>query len=457
MARNGEGKTLAYLGVLVVLLAVLAGLVYSRWDTIRDRFKPGDSKVADNSPRPRPRRERPTPPARPVVPSDKPPVAPPDLGRPAVDEAVNADARKLIEQGALAMASGDFIGARTKFSLVDGLKCSGELRSSAKSMAHRATTFDDLTAPIAKSTEASGQLYHFELIDDAEFDAVIRSQDEKFYNIRKNSGIGMPIPRHNVRKVTPISKEDQKADLVERLSRLEGEIKPQSGVDFYRLAEFAWSNNLTEQSVKLLDKAYDADKSLHQSVIDQKAGVLLAKAFWHDAKNSITWARKYCHKVTGDYPASKHAPSAEELLASIEGREKKRKAGKYKATVRITGGDDAIKTKVERKIAKSLPQRAKDVVKVRAESTGGTGAASGVLREADQVFNKALQDYQQGRPGMPNFNRHLADAAKGFDNAMNLYEKAQRLDPKNNQIDNRMTDCQKYGYHARKMQTLGGF
>ena len=87
----------------------------------------------------------------------------------------------------------------------------------------------------------------------------------------------------------------------------------------------------------------------------------------------------------------------------------------------------------------------------------GSGRATAKLREADGVFNQALDHYKKGRPGSPNFNHHLAQAATLFDKAFDIYEAAQKMEPNNRMIDNRMTDCQKYGYHARKMQTLGGF
>ena len=208
----------------------------------------------------------------------------------------------------------------------------------------------------------------------------------------------------------------------------------------------------------LLEKAYAADRDLKQSVVDDRAGRLLAKAIWRDAKNSSFWARKFCNQIVDKYPRSRHVASATELLASIDSRDRKKRAGLYKETVRISGGGEDISTsRVQRKIA-SPTQRAHEAnMKVNIDATQGSAQVASILAQADRHFGSAMGHYQKGRPGMSGFNMHLQEAVRSFDKAMALYERAQKSEPNNRHIDNRMTDCQKYGYHARKMQTLGGF
>jgi len=455
-AKSSEGKVLAYLAVLAVLIAVLGGLVYAKWGDLKKQLFPEKEPTMAARPEPAP----PKPPARPEPAPPKPPVPESEAPKSVVDAAAEARAKALIAQGQDLVASGDFMGAQNRFGDVAGLKCAADTRALAGQLGIKASVFDNLTADIAKNPEATGKLSIIKLSSGESFEGVVdesRSTPERLW-VKKKSGIGGGISRDRIVKVTEISPEEQKAALAKRLGALEAEIKPETGVDYYQIAEFGWANNLTDSAVGSLEKAYAADKGLQQSVIDNKAGRLLAKAIWRDAKNSSFWARKFCNQIIEKYPKSKHAASARELLASIDGRLEKKKAGKYQETVTITGGNSVGESKVAMKMAEGSSGKPKaEKVVVKALTTRGRAVTQAQLLKADGVFQRGLQEYQQGRPGMPNFNQHLSEAARLFDEAFDLYEQAHKLDPGNVSIESRMTDCQRYGYHARKMKTLGGF
>ncbi len=87
--------------------------------------------------------------------------------------------------------------------------------------------------------------------------------------------------------------------------------------------------------------------------------------------------------------------------------------------------------------------------------SGTTGAPSRAdLGKADRFFDQGMDFYKKGRPGKPDSNANLQQAAKSFRKAQDIYERAVKQDPDNTKLQNRLQDCNRLIHACMKMQTL---
>jgi hypothetical protein len=76
------------------------------------------------------------------------------------------------------------------------------------------------------------------------------------------------------------------------------------------------------------------------------------------------------------------------------------------------------------------------------------------LTEANRVFEEGINPYYKAMPGMADCKTHQAEARRLLRRAQELYEAAVKADPKNDQLQSRMQDCNMRLYGVMKMTTL---
>jgi len=76
------------------------------------------------------------------------------------------------------------------------------------------------------------------------------------------------------------------------------------------------------------------------------------------------------------------------------------------------------------------------------------------VAEADRLYEQGMGFYLKGRPGSPDSNANLQQAAKRFRSALQIYERAAKADPKNQKLQSRIQECNSRIYACAKMQTL---
>ena len=73
---------------------------------------------------------------------------------------------------------------------------------------------------------------------------------------------------------------------------------------------------------------------------------------------------------------------------------------------------------------------------------------------AQVAYRQGLESFQKGRPGNPNSNQHLQQAAEHFRKAQGHLEKAERSDPDNGSVSRMQVEVNRFLYSCYKMQTL---
>lgn len=444
--RSGVGKSGAI--VVLVLVAVLAGLVYGFWDDIRARFagpEPEEpvliepvevARVAPEPPKPLPAVEPKLEPLRRAEP--KP-----------VDKAALARRRRAQQarlQADAALKALDFkLAARlykTTAVYLEGTEEAGAFNA----LSEKAFTFAMLTENVKLNPEAEGDLVilHLEMSD---LECVLVDETPDEYIVERKNGIRAPIPKEDVRSIERVGRGDYRKRALAGIEKAKREMKERSGVAYYLLAERAYKEGLAEKTIEYLDLAYALDgDDLPAHLRRYEAGQLLYRAHWSESTGRASTARMWCQKLERLYPdVTGLVEEARELRERIAEREAGERGGRdHKPTVKIS---------VRKK--SSSAQAEEEVTGVRIDEVRSTSTRHAkTIDKINRLFKEAMGHYVAGRPGNPNSNRHLAQAAKGFNQVSALCDKVLRDEPSNSAVERRQQDATRFRYHAMKMKTL---
>ncbi len=430
--QGGGGAKLA-IGIVVAAVAVVGGAVLF---AMKDDLFPLEKPRRPAPPRKVERRVVP-PPARKVEPvKPKPPEPAPRAAVPE-DEDRALGVLKLAES---AMKECDFARAASLYSRVGSMNVSKKTAFDARSGSVQSATFRDVLDDIKRNPAATGKLKIF-ILDDRRIEAALVSETADSYIVRKDKGITVPLPKAEVYRVEDVSEAKKKAKLLARFEKRKEELasRPQisPALRSYLTAEFAYRNRLIDEAYPALKEAYSHEENLRPVVLEYRAGKLLVHAIWYDSKDDSGSAKIYCNRILRDYPTTKRARDARELLARMDARAQKTT---YRSTVRVIQREEQVPAKVEVSMISSNKE-----------------ANAPAVAEGNRFFEDAMKEYVQGQPGKPQSNQHLKRSVELFDKAVEVYSKTLESDPGNTALENRLTDCQRYGYHARKMQTVSVF
>ena len=433
--KPGGGGAKLVVGILVGAAAVVGGAVFlALREDLFPRKKPPRRAVGRKPP------ERKI--VRPAVIAEKPVeiIRPPKVVTPPALAEDEERARNVLTLAASAMKECDFSRAASLYSSVGSMSVSKRAAHDARAGAVKAAVFRDVLEGVKLNPEATGQLKRF-VLDGTSLEAVLVRETNDSYVVRKDKGITVPLPKAEVYRVEDISEAKKKEKLFAQLDRRKKELasKPEvsPALRSCLVAEFAYRNRLTDEAYPALEEAYSHDPNLKAVALEYRAGKLFAHAIWYESKDDPGSARLYCKRIQDDYPNTRRARDAQELLAGMDARARKKT---YRSTVRVVQREEEAPARVEVSMVSSDRE-----------------ANAPVVARANRLFEQAMKEYIQGRPGRPRFNEHLRRSVPLFDSARDLYQQALRNDPGNTTLENRATDCQRYGYNARKMQTISVF
>lgn len=450
---GGNGPLLAVLG----LGAVLAGVVYTFWDKISDRFNdqgPAEDVVRKPRRKAEPRVEKPVAIKREPVKRAAEPK--PEPSRRGVDSALIDRERKTA--GSFSRRADDAL-KKLDFTLAAELfgKAASALRhdkdgaAKAKALATKAETFLFLTKdskpnPAANNLLVTLRRYSGNHIEDV----VLVNETEDAYVIARR-GMTWPVPKRDVRSVERMSPEQHRARMLREFEALEAKAKkkaPSSARDF-ALADRALRDGIKEKALTYLEKAYARDGAdLPKQLRIAEAKKKLRLAIWCDATGRTRSAGMHCRSVIRLYKdLPKQVADARELLERLS---KPVVVANYQSTVRIKVRKTSARSNTKGDVAPEDEEATVVAQKVR------SGSAKNVklMAEINEVFDEAMDHYIKGRPGNFNSNKHLHQAATLFDKVVILCDKAEANDPGNSQILSRQADASRYAYHSRKMTTL---
>ncbi len=433
--RPGGGGAKLVVGIIVAAAAVVGGAVLL---AMKDDLFPVETTRRPVVPRKPVEHKVAPPPAKKVEPVE--PARLPEPVKPAALAADDERARTVLKLAASSMKACDFARAASLYSSLDTMDVSKKTAFEGRAGAVKAATFRDVVEGVELNPEATGDLSVF-VLDGTSIEAALVEETPDSYVIRKDKGITVPLPKAEVHRVEKISEAKKREKLLARLEKRKEELDSQTHIapalKSYLVAEFAYRNRLTDDAYPALEDAYSRDQNLRPVVLEYRAGKLLVHALWYDSKDDAGSAKLYCKRIKDKYPNTRIAQDAREILARMDARARKQT---YRSTVTLTQRKEEEDVKVEVSMVSSNKE-----------------ANAPVVAEANQAFGQAMEEYARGRPGKPNFNEHLKHAVPLFDRALKLYMQALDKDPGNTTLENRATDCQRYGYSARKMQIVSVF
>ncbi len=442
--------------VVLVMVAILAGLVYGFWDDIRARLagpEPEEPAPEVIAPVEVVEPEPVVPVSEPVI-VEKPEPAPEPkrVGRATLARRRRAEQARLQADAALRALDFKLAGRlyRTAAVFLEGTREAPHFDA----LSDKAFTFSRLTENVKLNPEAEGDIVilHLEMSD---LECVLVDETPDEYIVERKNGIRAPIPKEDVRSIERIGKGDYRKRALAGIEKAEREMKEHSGVAYYLLAERAYKEGLAEKTLKCLDLAYALDgDDLPAHLRRYEAGQLLYRAHWSESTGRASTARMWCQKLERLYPdVTGLVEEARELRQKIAEREAGERTGRTRRpTVKIS----VREKRPSRAASKSSSGQAdEEVTGVRIDEVGSSSGRHGrTIEQINRLFKEAMDNYVAGRPGNPNSNRRLSQAAKGFSQVSALCDKVLRDEPSNSAVKRRQQDATRFRYHAMKMKTL---
>jgi hypothetical protein len=351
------------------------------------------------------------------------------------------------------LAQINYDGARKAFGRVETMKVSPELAKQAGALGRKAEAFQKLTRDVKIRADANQTISVVELADGKKVRGVVTKKPDGSYSVLAGTAGGGQMTYtfsaaevHDIKEVDPAERRAElKKALNTRLSRLGAAAAPP---ELFDAAVFAIENGLGEDSLPILEKAWDgaeaARKDLVLLVAESQAGKFLSQAIWSDSIGEKILTNGM-YRSTGAYA------DAEKMLALMDAR--KGIKGGYVETVKVTGAQAAnpdTKPPAADPVAAPVPEPprpAPTVTVARVTSKADVG-------EANRLFEEGLKYYFKAMPGMADCKANQAEARTRLRKAQELYEAAVKADPDNSQLQSRLTDCNMRLYGIMKMSTL---
>jgi hypothetical protein len=449
----------------LVLLVIFAGMVYAFWDTIKERL--GEEDAA--APAPAPARTRRPPTRRAVEPPrrtterrapDRKPVA-----RPApsvsLSESTVRRAEELRTQGEAALAKFDFKAAAELFGKqADLLARDPRAVKKARALHTKAVTLGTLLSEVKRNPETGGNLVVLRCYDGRNIEGALVGETDTAYVVAKRGNITGEVDKADVSEIIRVPRETQRERALQAFVKEEAKLRDSTAVSHYLLGERAYRDGLDRKAIEHLEKAYAKEGAgLPKALRKYEATQMLLRAMWCESTGRTSLAKMWCRRMKRTYSdQAELMAEADELLARMNTT----KVASYKPTVKIKVSEvpDQASPRAPSVSRSPSPRRPKP----KKEKVTGVEAEQVVSRSPhntetvsriNKTFDRAMDHYVKGRPGEPNSNMHLSKAVALFDQVIALCDKALKNDPGNAQILSRQSDASRFGYHARKMKTLG--
>lgn len=440
----------------LALAVVLGALVFVYWDTLKQKLTgPSETEISPEKPEPPPAKPVEKPAREPVAkaPTQGPPERlPPPKPKPAVPEVDRRRAERLHLQAEEALKALDFKTAAELFGKEAQLLAQDPDGSArAKALMAKAETFASLFSNLKRNPETEGDLVILRR-DAGDMEVALIDETDDTYVVARKGGIRGEVPKSEVREVVRIPKERRLAQARKDFEKAESKLSERTGVALYLLAEKAYKDGLDDKAFEYLEKAYAADgERLAANLRRYEAGQYLSRAIWCENTGRVMAAENWCKRLEKDFPdQTELIAEARELLEKMKSQQTSRMAN-YKPTVKIRVREEASPP-AARELAKETEEKAElEVTKISSKSPKNRE----LIEQINKSFQEGMEHYLAGRPGMPDSNKHLTEAANLFDKVIKLCDQALKNDPDNQEILARQSEAARFGYHARKMKTLG--
>ncbi|HLX64711.1 MAG TPA: hypothetical protein VKX17_25800 [Planctomycetota bacterium] len=376
-------------------------------------------------------------------------------------------AREILTEGRGLLEKFDFAAAGNRFADAAPLKLSPALADEVKLWKKKAAEFANATRHIAVADYAQGDnAVIVETIDGTEWRGLkTREEDDKIYvqvisetNPASEGKRTFPIPRNEIKKITPLPLKQRQADFNEMVTNLEGSIKLTHSTDLYDLVYLTKRLGLGKECVAYLNRAFDGgtghapDPNVGDTYRDVVVRRAIGRATLLMAANRRTQAELELKKLKDTLPGY---AKADEDIATFRSEVMNKVSPDFHSSIVITEKKEPMKP-VASSDSKAKKFERDDAVEISINNSGltSTGAAGAMLTKANDEFGKGMSIIRTYQPGVGgnsvSNNKALSDAKSLFQQAQDDYDAAQKLEPTNGAIRSRQEEIGRMIYFCVK-------
>jgi hypothetical protein len=462
------------LGVVFLIALIWVGVKYK--DQILNLFKKETPPAVSVVPLPPP---PPPPPKREVVP---PAVVPPKMKTKVVTPVVPPQpietfsageieaANKLIESGVAAMEKFDFDGAGSLFGQAAQKKCGPKLKAAALTWQDKAANFKLAIKHIHVSEYAEAETsYIIKTTDGTELCGLVKGEDETTVKVQQvpsdNPAVlgkmTFPLPRSEIEKQTPVSREERSRDFRALLGTLEassGEAL-HSSTDYYDLVYLSRRLNLGKECIAYLNRAYDGNPPARlpdHYVGDSFRKLVVAKAI-ERATMMLTVGRTKTAVLTVLNDMTKTLPDFQYATEECEAFKTKWldnwRSGFKPALASSPTKPAASTAQTPKQLADAASEG--EAIEVVVDNSGlTTSGPATALDKANAKYEEGMKFYSLFKKGNADNNKVLKQALVLLDQAVDLYSEVLKREPNNLAVQDRQTSASMMAYACRKYQTM---
>jgi tetratricopeptide (TPR) repeat protein len=477
MARKRTAATIKFY-LLAIILGGLIGVAYMKRDELKtayDNFTnkgaPPPVQPAEKVPATVPHEPVPTPSAPPAakVPEPSKPTEP--VVTQNISPRDEAEARRLIGEGKASLEKFDLAGAAKRFDEASAVKASSATRNDAKGWKGRALQYQNATKHIPVSSYAESDSAWVVETSEAEWRGLkIRETDENLFfqaipegNPATEGKQILPIPKSDIKKMTPIPLKQRQDEFSALLKSMEASTTITHSSDYYDLVYLSKRLGLLKECLEYLNKAFDGgpghepDPNLGDSFRSVVVRRVIGRASLLMTANRRTQVELELKKLNDTLPD--YGPASEEV-AAFRTQVMNKVTADFQPSVVLSQKESTSAPR--RDNAKKMQRPAEEnVIDVGVDNSKlrSSGPAAQVLDRGNLKFEEGMaivRKYKLGTAGNKNENNRILMAAKvSLMEAIDIYEEALKLEPSNKSIRDRQQTASTMVYFCNKNLILG--
>jgi hypothetical protein len=335
-----------------------------------------------------------------------------------------------------------------------------------KKIADACRLFNELTKDVKISVLAAdaADLYEIKLKLGGTFKGKVTSQSPQLVKVVMD-GIGTELKRSEIETMTPISGETRAKELKDALLRKKISTS-RDGLSYYLLAVEYLRNSFSTEGTDLLKEAYELDPNLGVTVKEHQAYQLLKAGAWYYSVGIVARGNGKFNEIFEKYGDTKMAARAKEIQEEMQQQNLASKAEslRKKQEQLAQMDEDLKKKKAPAASAKTESRQEPENDEGDLVGTGGGGNSIRMFEGKDmENIGKGVKTFRTGMD-LANEGRNAEIAKEGtklykqaitvLEEAKSYFEKAQKNDRGNEEIENMIGRIGQQIYWCRKMQVL---
>ncbi len=366
------------------------------------------------------------------------------------------EAKRLLEEAKKLLKEGKTGQANVKLKHVQDLRCDDEQKREAEKLANKAVPL--FGKVFGLESEPMDGAKTFNLDGGGEIHGWIAKEDARSVTVKLEDGGQVVLQREDISRTVSLTSTERRAKVtVEYLDKKE-KVEKNDALGNYDLAEFCRKRGLNEEAGNHLEKAFELNNDVRQSVRDREAKNLYMLAVYFGSLGKGGKEKEYEAKLKSSYPDSRYLAMIGEEVKMPEPEPVAPKA--KKKTEKNTGSKEVpVATGKPPKKHGSTPKVDTTNTTPRTSPPpiphSMSGASGTYEAQANKHYQEGLNLYRQSLPllksGSRSFDGVNKRAMNEFQKAVDCYQKAKSSGKASSNIDAKMAQANSLKYGCYKM------